>query len=178
MDLTEKFIRGEQVFAGKLLKVYRDVISMPDGHEEIREVLRHPGAAVIVPHLGENRYVLVRQYRYALQKETIEFPAGRLDPGEDPLSCAQRELVEETGYRAERFNYLFKIHPASGYTDELIHVYKAENLVEGVSNPDPDEVVLTVQKSFDELLEMVRNGEITDSKTANALLFLQCFPCD
>ncbi len=175
MDLTEKFIRGEQVFAGKLLNVFRDVVTKPDGHEEVREVMRHPGAAVIIPHLGNNRYVLVRQYRYALRQATIEFPAGRLDPGEDPLDCAERELAEETGYRTDNLEFLFKIHPAPGYTDELIYVYKAENLIKGPTDPDPDEVVLTIEKTLDELLNMLKKGEITDSKTVNAILFMHCF---
>jgi len=175
VNLIEKFLRGEIVFDGKLLEVHRDIVAMPDGHEEVREVIRHSGAAVIIPSLGDDKYVLVRQYRHALGRETLEFPAGRLDPGENPADCALRELTEETGYRAGKLEFLFNVHPAPGYTDELLWIYHASELTPGESRPDPDEIVFMVEMSLDELLHRFKNGEITDSKTLNALLYLKCF---
>ncbi|MFH1862245.1 MAG: NUDIX hydrolase [bacterium] len=175
MDLIEKFLHGEQVFDGKLLKVYRDVVAMSDHHEEIREVIRHPGASVIVPRLANGRYVMVRQYRHAVGEVMLEFPAGRLDSGENPLLCAQRELVEETGYRAANWTLLFRFHPAPGYSDEILWVYLAENLTSGKSQPEPDEELMVTEFSPNELLQRFRAGEITDSKTVAALLFLELF---
>ncbi len=175
MNLTEIPLHSKLVFDGILLKVYRDQVAMPDGQEKIREMIKHPGAAVIVPHLGDNRFVLVRQYRYALKRETLEFPAGRIDNGEDPQECARRELTEETGYQAGKMEPLFQIHPAPGYSDELLWIFKASDLVPGFTNPDPDELVTTVEMSLDELVELFRKCEITDSKTVNAIMFLKCF---
>ena len=173
MDLKEEFIRGQRVYDGKLLKVHRDVIAMPDGHEEIREVIRHSGASVIVPHLGNQRFVMVRQFRYALGRETLEFPAGRLDAGEDPLVCARRELKEETGYSAGYWEEIMTIHPAPGYSDEQIWIFRAEELKSGENNLDSDELVKVVELSLDELLERLKKGRITDAKTVAALLCLK-----
>lgn len=176
MQLTEIFKQGEKTFDGKLLKVHRDIVRMPDGREEVREVLRHPGAAVVVPHLGAGRYVLVRQFRYAIGTETVEFPAGRLDDGEDPLACARRELAEETGFRAQRWKLLFHLHPAPGYTDELLYIYLADGLTAGENHPDADELVLSEQATLDQLVIWFQEGKITDAKTAAAILFLKAFP--
>jgi ADP-ribose pyrophosphatase len=176
LDLTEKLKTSAKVYDGKLLQVYRDVVTMAPGTEEIREVLRHPGAAVIVPYQGQSRFVLVRQFRHALGRETLEFPAGRLEPGEDPESCARRELAEETGYQAQSWSKLFSMHPAPGYTDELLHLYLAQDLIAGPSHPDDDEQVLTVEATLDQLLVMFHAGKITDAKTLTAILYLQAFP--
>jgi ADP-ribose pyrophosphatase len=178
LDLTEKLKTSEKIYDGKLLQVYRDVVTLAQGTEEIREVMRHPGAAVIVPHLGGDRFALVRQFRHALGRETLEFPAGRLDPGEDPQDCARRELAEETGYQAERWSKLFSLHPAPGYTDELLHLYLAQDLKAGPNHPDDDEQVLTVVATLDQLLHQFHAGTITDSKTVTAILYLQAFPLD
>lgn len=172
-NLTETFLRGGRVYDGKLLKVHRDIVRLPDGGEEVREVLRHPGAAVVVPHLGQNRFVLVRQFRYAINYETIEFPAGRLDPQEEPLACAKRELSEETGYMAGVWKHLFSLHPAPGYTDERLEIFLAEQLVPGPSSPDADENLLIVECNLDQLVSLFQEGKITDSKTCSAILYLK-----
>ncbi len=176
MDLNERCQHSEKVYDGKLLQIYRDLVTLANGHEEVREVIRHPGAAVVVPHLGKGRYLLVRQFRYALRRETLEFPAGRLEPGEQPLDCARRELREETGYIAQRWTHLFSLHPAPGYSDELLEIFLAEGLTAGPSQPDEDEQVLAVQVSLKELLERFKAGRITDAKTNSALLYLKAFP--
>ncbi|MCX6639488.1 MAG: NUDIX hydrolase [bacterium] len=175
MDLTEKFVRGELVFEGRLLKVHRDVVQLPDGHEEVREVMRHPGAAVVIPYLDDGRIVMVRQYRYALSSETLELPAGKLDSDEDPLVCARRELSEETGYEANHWTHLFCTYPAPGYTDELLWIYLAEDLIPGPNHPDPDEQLLVVHMPLEQALLKIKQGQITDCKTLSALLFLQVF---
>jgi ADP-ribose pyrophosphatase len=176
VDLKEELRRSEHVYGGKLLQVYRDVVVLSDGHEEIREVMRHPGAAVVVPYLGEGRFITVRQYRYPLDRETREFPAGRLDLDEDALACARRELAEETGYTAGWWKHLFSLHPAPGYTDEQLDIFLAGDLREGKSHPDADEQVVVEKTSLDELAEEFRRGRLTDSKTVAAVLYLKVFP--
>lgn len=178
VDLKETFLRGELVFDGNLLKVHRDVVSLVDGSERIREIIRHSGAAVIVPHLRDGRYVLVRQYRYAMGRETLEFPAGRLDPHEDPLSCARRELAEETGYAAERWERLFNMHPAPGYSDEELVIFMADDLRPGEAHADPDEPLEVIEATHKELLNLLKQGKITDSKTVAAILYLEAFGHD
>lgn len=175
MNLKETFLSGDRVYDGKLLKVHRDVVAMSGGREEIREVIRHPGAAVIVPQLDDGRFVLVRQFRYALGEEILEFPAGKLDQGEDPLPCAQRELREETGYQAGEWELLLKTHPLPGYSDELHYIYHARNLIPGASHPDPDERVCVETVSAEDLFSLVEKGGITDGKTIIASLYVQCF---
>jgi len=172
-NLIETFLSGQRVYDGKLLKVHRDVVRLTDGKEEVREVLRHPGAAVVVPHLGQNRFVLVRQFRYAINRETLEFPAGRLDPDEEPLVCAQRELSEETGYSAGRWQHLFSLHPAPGYTDERLEIFLAEQLRPGPTNPDEDENLVIVEGNLDQLIQWFQEGKISDAKTCAALLYLK-----
>ena len=171
--LTETLVRGQRVYDGKLLKVHRDVVQLPDGKEEVREVLRHPGAAVIVPHLGNHRFVLVRQFRYAINRETLEFPAGRLDSDEEPLVCAKRELSEETGYVASRWKHLFSMHPAPGYTDEILEIFLAEQLLSGPNNPDDDENLVIMEADLDQLIQWFREGKITDAKTCAAILHMK-----
>lgn len=175
MDLTEKLKRSQKVYEGKLLHVYRDVVTLSSGAEEVREIIRHPGAAVIAARRADGRFVLVRQYRHPIGRETLEFPAGRMDPGEDPLDCARRELEEETGYSAAGWRELFTMHPAPGYTDELLHIYLAEDLQDGQNHPDDDEQVAVTEAGLDELLEWIREGKITDSKTLSAILYLKTF---
>ncbi|RJP75398.1 MAG: NUDIX hydrolase [Candidatus Zixiibacteriota bacterium] len=176
VDLNEELSGSERVYDGKLLQVYRDVVRLADGHEEIREVIRHPGAAVVVPYLGGGRVIAVRQYRHPLARVTLEFPAGRLDPEEDPQDCARRELAEETGYTAGRWEILFRMHPAPGYADELLVIYLARDLQEGPNHPDEDEQVLVETVDLDFLVNEFRGGRLTDSKTVAALLYLRAFP--
>src|SRR5690606_37881018 len=121
-DITETTIESESVFEGKLLKVRRDRVRLPNGREATREYIKHPGAVVVMALLDDDHVVMVRQYRYAVQQLILEFPAGKLDPGEAPLDCAQRELMEETGYSARQWTPLGQMHLAVGYSDEVIHI--------------------------------------------------------
>lgn len=124
--LVEKRISGEGVYDGIFLKMKRDTVSLPDGQHALREYLEHPGAVAILAVLDDGRILLERQYRYPISQAVIEIPAGKLNVGEDPLLCAQRELQEETGYTAKRWSKIRRIHPVISYSTEFIDIYLAE----------------------------------------------------
>lgn len=166
--LREETLSSERVFDGKLLQVYRDRVRLPDGSEGVREHVKHPGAVLIVPLLDDGRVVLERQYRYPLDRVFIEFPAGKIDPGEDPLATGQRELLEETGYRAQHWECLGTIHNAIGYSNERIVIYLARGLTDGTSQLDHGELLEVFELPFADLLHAIRRGEVTDVKTVIA----------
>jgi ADP-ribose pyrophosphatase len=139
------------------------------GHLVQLELLEHPGASAVLPFLDPQRVVLLRQYRFATRGEIWEVPAGKRDPGEDPHSCAGRELLEETGYAAERLTPLGRILTAPGFTDEVIHLFRADGLRAGEHQREPSELIELCEFSFDEALAMVLRGEIIDVKTIAAL---------
>lgn len=173
-DLTEHHLSGELVFDGKLLKVRRDVVQLPDGSQATREYIRHPGAVAIVPLFEDGRVLLERQFRYPHRREFIEVPAGKLETGEPPLDTAKRELLEETGYEASEWRRLGTMHTAIAYTDEAIALFACRN-VRKTSEPklDSGEFVDTMIVAFDEAIDMVRNGRITDSKSVASLLWVK-----
>lgn len=170
-DLTEHFVAGGLVFDGKLLKVHRDTVQLPDGSEGTREYIRHPGAVAIVALFDDGRLLLERQFRYPNRREFIEIPAGKLEPGEPHLETAQRELLEETGYVAAEWTRLGVIHTAIGYTDEAIELWLAKGLTLKERRLDPGEFLETLLVPFDEALGLVRDGRITDAKTVIGLLW-------
>ncbi len=163
--LTESFIEGELVYDGKLLKVRRDVVSLPNGGEAVREYFRHPGAVVIIPLLDDGTVVLERQYRYPNDRVFIELPAGKLDHGEDPLLCAQRELREETGYAAREWQFVCTIHNAIAYCDEHLEIFLAQGLTAGERQLDEEEFLDVFTAPVAQLMDWVREGKITDVKT-------------
>ncbi len=171
-QLEELRLRGESVFKGKLLDVYRDWARAPDGHEQSFEYTLHPGAAVVIPMLDDGRVVLERQWRYALNRSFLEFPAGKLNKGEDPFEAVQRELAEETGYRAKQWARLGVMHPVIGYSTEAIYLFMAKGLVAGEHAREQGECMELVSLSVEELFESIRCGEITDSKTLSCSLWL------
>ncbi|MBR2215847.1 MAG: NUDIX hydrolase [Selenomonadaceae bacterium] len=172
-DLIEKKINSEPVFDGVLLHVKRDTVSLPNGHEAVREWIKHPGASAVVPVLPDGRIILVRQFRYPVDKVTLEIPAGKLDaPGEDPLLCAQRELNEETGYTAAKWTKLTTIATTVGFSDEYIHLYAAEGLTPGKQHPDDDEFINVVKVDLAEAVAMTQDGRIFDAKSVAAILLL------
>lgn len=175
-DLTETFLEGEQVFSGRLLKVRRDRVRLPDGKETVREYIRHPGAAVILALLDDDRVVMVRQFRYPLGREFIELPAGKLDPGESHEATAKRELLEETGYVATEWRRLGIIHNAIGYSDEGIEIWLARRLQQRAPQLADGEFLEAFTLPLADALEMVRDGRITDAKTVAGLLWLKSFP--
>jgi ADP-ribose pyrophosphatase len=174
-DLSERFLSGEQVFDGSLLKVFRDRVRLPDGSEGAREYIRHPGAVAVVPFFDDGRLLLERQFRYPHGREFIEIPAGKLEAGEPALETAKRELLEETGYTAGEWTRLGTIHTAIAYTDEAIELYVARKLRPGQRQLDQGEFLEIFDAGFDEALRMVREGRITDAKTVAALLWVRVF---
>ena len=171
--LRETRIDGELVYDGSFLKVQSDRVTLPDGKVTKREYIRHPGAVVILPLLDDGTVLLERQFRYPLDRVFIEFPAGKIDAGEDPLACAKRELLEETGYTATDWQFVCTIHNAIAYADEHLDLYFARGLVAGESQLDDGEFLETFTATVPQLLEWVKTGQITDVKTIIGSFWLE-----
>ena len=165
MDLTEKRVSGERVLDGIIIKVDRDTVKLPDGNTSLRETVRHPGAAAVVPVLDSGKVVMVRQYRYSIGQATLEIPAGKLDEGEEILTCAHRELREETGYGARQMVELLSFVSSPGFTDEVIHIFLARGLTPGQAGGDDDEFIETEEVDLYTLIDMILDGRIGDGKT-------------
>ena len=172
-DLKENKISSEIIYQGKLLDVRRDEVRLPNGNTSTREWIKHPGAVCMIPILPDGKLALIRQYRYPVQKEMIELPAGKLDINENPQVCAIRELEEEIGYRSEKITFLTYIHPAIGFADEVMWLYFAENLVKTNLNLDDDEFLELIPTPLAQALKMVWNGKITDVKTIIGILWAE-----
>ena len=170
IDLHEIPRTEDTMWQGRIFDVNRLNVELPDGRMAQRDVVRHPGAVAIVALTDDGRICLVRQYRTALGRVTVEIPAGKLDPGEDPLECANRELLEETGMRAERMAFLTTIATGVGFCDELIHMYMATGLSFAASDPDADEFINVDLVPLDELIDAVLDGRIEDCKTVTGAL--------
>jgi ADP-ribose pyrophosphatase len=171
--LYEEPLRGEEVWSGRLLRVHRDEVRLPDGRTSVREYIRHPGAVVVLPLLAGDRLLLERQFRYPLGRDFIELPAGKIDPGEAPLACAMRELREETGYTARQWTYVTTVYPCIGYADERLVYYLAQELSYEGHRRDEDEFleVFTVDVAI--ALDWVRTGRICEAKTVAGLFWLE-----
>ena len=170
MDYTETCLSSEELYRGRIIYVHRDRISLPDGSRSIREIVEHDGGVAVIP-VDENGNVwCVRQYRYAFETHMLEIPAGKLEDGETPLECAVRELSEETGFTAEEFTFLGELLPSPGYCKETLYLYLATGLKPGSAHLDPGEFLDVEQHTLSELTEMVMNNELTDAKTAMAVL--------
>lgn len=172
-SLEEKQISTEEVYKGNFLKIYKDKVELPDGKITTREYIKHPGAAAIIPLTNDGQVVIERQWRYPAGKAFLEIPAGKLDPNEDPLVCAKRELLEETGYEAANWVFLGKINNAIGYSNESIWIYLAKDLVKKEQHLDPGEFVELSLLPWEELVKKSMNGEITDVKTIIGSLWLE-----
>lgn len=170
--LKETRIDGESVYDGHFLKVQRDRVALPDGKITAREYIKHPGAVVILPLLDDGTVLMERQYRYPLDRVFIEFPAGKIDAGEDTLACAKRELEEETGYTASEWQFVSTIHNAISYSDEHLELYLARGLTAGPAKLDDGEFLETFTATIDDLLSWVRDGRITDVKTVIGIFWL------
>lgn len=172
-DLTETTVSSQDVYDGELLHVRADQARLPDGKVAVREYIIHPGAVVIIPLLDNGELVLERQHRYPLHRDFYELPAGKIDHGEDPLLCAQRELLEETGYTAKSWRYITTLHPCIGYSNEkLVYYFATELTFEGASLDDGEHLeVFTLTLSA--ALDWVREGKITDNKTVSGLFWAE-----
>lgn len=168
-SLEETPLSSEAVFDGTLLKVFRDRVLLPNGVQGAREYIRHPGAVVIVAVMPDGRLLFERQFRYPLHRSFLELPAGKIDPGEDILACARRELREETGYEAAQWQYLGVMHPCIGYSDERIEMFLARGLQFAGQELDEEEFIEILSLSPAEAESAVHAGEITDGKTVTAL---------
>lgn len=170
--LVEKQISSEEVFAGRLLHVRNDEVSLPNGALALREYITHPGAVVIIAVLPNGNLVFERQFRYPVGSVFLELPAGKIDQGEAILATAKRELLEETGFTAQSWRYLGKMHPCIGYSDEKIEIFLAQDLCfTGSNHLDEGEFLDVFEMSLVEAEQAVRTGEITDAKTITALFW-------
>ncbi len=169
--LREIQIDSEEIFNGLIMDVKRDRVRLPNGHQSVRELLRHVGAVCVVPVTDDGCVVVERQYRYPIDQVITEIPAGKLDsPDEDRLSAAQRELREETGFTADRWTDMGLYYPAAAYSDEKITMYLAQGLHKGEQHLDEGEFLNVQTVPIDELVEDILSGRITDGKTQAAVL--------
>ncbi len=171
--LADQTLDSRVAFEGVFLRLFVDRVRTADGHESTREYLRHPGAVMMIPLLDDGQVVLERQYRYPLGRSLIEFPAGKLEPGEPLLDCAQRELLEETGYIAREWTYLGGFHNAIAYSDEKIEVFLARGLTLQRAKLDAGEVLEVFTVPWQQLLDLIRDGTITDVKTIVGTYWLE-----
>ena len=173
--LKETQKSSEKIFSGKLIDLYFDHVELPNGKSSTREWINHPGAVCIIPILPDGNLCLIRQYRYGPRDEFIEIPAGKLDTGEDPLVCANRELQEETGYIAGKLTFLTNIYPAIGFSNEKMWMYLAEDLQLSNQSLDQDEFLELLPLSLVEAIDLIKQGKITDVKTIVGVLWLDRF---
>ena len=170
-DFIEKCINSEKVFSGRLLHVFKDVVTLPGGRESVREYIKHPGAAVVIPQKENGSILMVKQYRYPVGRVMLELPAGKLDPGEDPKTTMSRELREETSFTAERIVKITDIHTCVGYSSELLTLFWADTLSPSKCQPDLDETIEVVEVDINDVLEKMYSNDITDAKTIIGLFW-------
>ena len=171
--LIETRVSGVEAYDGYFLKVAKDQVCLPDGKPATREFIRHPGAVVILPVFDDGSVLLERQYRYPLDRVFIELPAGKIDPGEDPLACAKRELQEETGYTAQDWQFVCTIHNAIAYSDEHLDIFIARGLTAGKSALDEGEFLDVFIATQEDFMTWVREGKVTDVKTVIGAFWLE-----
>lgn len=165
----EKTIRSERLYEGRILNLRIDTVTVSTGISK-REIVEHSGGAVIVPVTSDRKVVMVKQYRKPVERVVLEVPAGKIDPGEEPIETAIRELREETGYSAGKTDYLTKMYPSVGYSEEVLYIFLCRDLMPGKAHPDKNEALDIVQIDLDELYLMIMTGLITDAKTQVAVL--------
>ena len=172
--LREEKIGGERIYQGNILDLEVDRVLLASGNEATREVVRHKGAVVVLPLHEDRRVEFVRQYRYPMGEVLLELPAGKLDPGEEPIVCAGRELAEETGWKPTEIHELGWFYTTPGFTDEVLHAFIATPLEEAPEiAQDPDEAIDNVTMTVEEALDACRSGTIRDSKTIAVMLLAQ-----
>jgi ADP-ribose diphosphatase len=172
-DLSEHRLSTKLVYDGRLLRVRSDTVRLPDGSAAEREWIEHPGAVAVIAVTDAGELVMERQFRYALGRDMFEIPAGKIDPGEDPLETGRRELQEETGYTAAEWTHVATIHLAIGYSNERIEIYLAKGLEHSQAKLDDEEFLEVFTLPLATALAWVREGKITDSKTVSCLLWAE-----
>ena len=168
MDKTEKKISSESIYKGRVINVTKDVVSCPNGNTSLREIVHHRGGVGILFKI-DNKFVLERQFRYAFNEEVIEIPAGKLEEGEIPLPAAEREMLEETGYRPLEMVFLGDMYPTVGYSNEVIHLYYCDKAKKEERHLDNDECIDLFLLSLEEIEELINENKIKDSKTIAAI---------
>jgi ADP-ribose pyrophosphatase len=173
-------LSSRRIYAGRIINLDIDTVRFPNDSVGELEMIRHPGAAAVVPFLSDPQgddpqILLLKQYRYAAEEFLYEIPAGRLDPGEEPLTCARRELMEETGCEAERIEHLYTFYTTPGFTDERIHAFMAVGLTRGESRHESDEFITVETLTLSDALGLIEKGEIKDAKTALSILYAAGF---
>jgi ADP-ribose pyrophosphatase len=170
--VEEKFLQVLKEMKGKFLHFRQDEVMLSSGKKTVRDTVLHPGAVAIAALTGEGEIIFVRQYRYPIGQVCYEIPAGKLETGEDPLETAQRELEEETGYKAAKWEKLASFFTAPGFSNEVIHLYRAEGLEATGPHPDPDEIIEFEKIPLSRACAMLNTGEIKDAKSIIGLLWL------
>ena len=174
MKHSEKVIEEKIIYEGKILSLKQNKVELENGKITSRDIIHHNGAVCVLAITDENEVLMVKQFRLPFNDELLELPAGKLEINENPLDAAKRELEEETGYRSDDIKQIGKMYPTCGYSDEIIYLYFAKNLIKTVVNPDEDEFLSLKKIKYDKLMEMIKNGEIPDAKTQlTALLYNQ-----
>ena len=177
---TSAKLSSRRVHSGRIINLDIDTVRFPNGSTGDLEMIRHSGASAVVPFLGDPtgdnpQILLLKQYRYAAEEFLYEIPAGRLDPGEEPIDCARRELMEETGCEAERIEHLYTFYTSPGFTDEKIHAFIAVGLKRGENRLEADEFITVETMTLSRALGLIEKGDIKDAKTALAILYAAGF---
>ena len=172
MDLKEKKLSSELIYKGKIIDVYKDKVVCPNGHESVREYVSHCRASCVMALNDDGKFLVEKQYRYPYDEVIFEFPAGKCDKGEDPLITAKRELEEETGYLANRIEFLGEIYPSCAYTDEIIYLYEARDLVKTHQHLDDNEALNIFEITIEELNNLIKKGDLKDAKSLCAIAYI------
>lgn len=170
MIIYEKTLTEKNIYTGNIIEVNLQEVELKDGQTSKREIVKHPGGVAILAYKDENTILMVKQFRKPLEDVILELPAGKIEKGEDLEICARRELEEETGYKANKFKYIGKVVTSPGFCDEVIHLYKAEDLYLGNIGGDEDEYIDLYEMNIDDVKQMIKEGSIIDAKTICAFM--------
>ncbi|MCG8540097.1 MAG: NUDIX hydrolase [Clostridia bacterium] len=172
MKIVERTIKSDKLYQGKIINLRIDTVELPDQKYSKREIIEHPGAVAVIPITDDNKILMVKQYRKSVEEYLLEIPAGKLEIGEEPLECAARELLEETGYKSNNIKYLFEIFPSPGFSNESISIFIANDLIKDVAKPDEDEYIEVEEYEIGELINMIGQQKIKDAKTITSILYI------